>query len=305
MLEKPDKHILVAVVYGIAAAVIWGLFPSVTKIGMASQLSTYDIIALRFIVAGAILSPLVYKKGFGGISWKAAFLFASGAGFMYLLFVIGGLIYSSAGHMGIITPSCMLLFSTTGSVLLLQTKLSHTRILGIVIIVIGIALIGFDSFQNISGSSWIGDLMFIGGGFLWASYTLGLKVWPLEPLHATAIVSVLSLILYLPAYFIFADVGIFNASLGDVIFQGFLQGILIAIAALLFYTKAVNILGAARGAVFGALVPASTILLAIPMLGDIPNSFQITGVIIVTTGMVFALGLAEVTKNKRKAGTSP
>ncbi len=305
MLVKPDRQILLAVIYGIAAAVIWGLFPSVTRLGLTSQLSTYDIIALRFIVAGVILSPLVYRKRLGGIPWKAALILASGAGFLYLLFVIGGLVYSSAGHMGIITPSCMLLFSTTGSLLLLQTKLGNRRLFGIAIIVIGIAFIGWDSFSNSSGSFWIGDLMFIGGGFLWACYTLALKVWPLQPLHATAIVSVISSLLYLPAYFIFADVGIFKAPVEDVIFQGFLQGIVIAIVALLFYSKAVNTLGAARGAVFGALVPATTIILAIPMLGDIPNNIQIIGVIIVTTGMIFALGLAEATKTGRKVGNAP
>jgi len=298
MPERPDKQLTTAIFFGITAACLWGLFPSVTKLGMTSHLSTYDIIALRFIVAGVVLLPLFYKKRLGGIPWIAAFVLASGAGFLYLLFVVGGLTYAPAGHMGIITPSCMLLFSSIGSVIFLRTELGLTRIFGIVIIIIGIALIGWDSLFHTRGNYWVGDLMFIGGGFLWASYTLALKVWPLEPLHATATVSILSMFIYLPPYFLFADVGIFDANLNDVIYQGILQGLLIAVVALLFYTKAVAILGSARGAVFGALVPASTILLAIPMLGDIPNTYQIIGVVIVTTGMFFALGLTKRATNK-------
>ena len=48
--------------------------------------------------------------------------------------------------------------------------------------------------------------------------------------------------------------------------QAVFQGVLSAIVALLFYTRAVAILGAARGAVFAALVPTFSLLLAIPLL---------------------------------------
>jgi drug/metabolite transporter (DMT)-like permease len=69
------------------------------------------------------------------------------------------------------------------------------------------------------------------------------------------------------------------------------QGVLSAIVALLFYTRAVAILGAARGAVFAALVPTFSLLLAIPLLGETPTQLQLVGVLLATAGMMFALGL--------------
>jgi drug/metabolite transporter (DMT)-like permease len=74
------------------------------------------------------------------------------------------------------------------------------------------------------------------------------------------------------------------------------QGLLSAVVALLFYTRAVAILGAARGAVFAALVPSFSLLLAIPMLHEIPTRLQLAGVVLVTAGMMFALGLHDPAK---------
>jgi drug/metabolite transporter (DMT)-like permease len=66
--------------------------------------------------------------------------------------------------------------------------------------------------------------------------------------------------------------------------------------ALLLYTRAVALLGAARGAVFAALVPSFSLLLAIPLLQEIPTRLQLAGVVLVTVGMVFALGLYDPAK---------
>jgi drug/metabolite transporter (DMT)-like permease len=82
-----------------------------------------------------------------------------------------------------------------------------------------------------------------------------------------------------------------QAPLREILVQGIFQGILSAIVALLCFTRAVAILGAARGAVFGALVPGLALLFAIPILGQFPTRLQITGVALVTVGMLFALGL--------------
>ena len=69
-----------------------------------------------------------------------------------------------------------------------------------------------------------------------------------------------------------------------------------AIVALLFYTRAVAILGAARGAVFAALVPTFSLLIAIPLLKETPTQLQLVGVLFVTAGMMFALGLHDPAK---------
>jgi drug/metabolite transporter (DMT)-like permease len=77
----------------------------------------------------------------------------------------------------------------------------------------------------------------------------------------------------------------------EVAIQAVFQGVLSAVVALLLYTSAVKMLGAARGAVFAALVPSFSLLIAIPLLHERPTELQVLGVLLVTAGMLFALGL--------------
>jgi drug/metabolite transporter (DMT)-like permease len=116
-------------------------------------------------------------------------------------------------------------------------------------------------------------------------------VWRVDPLHATAVVGVLSMVLYIPGYAWLAGADLAAAPWREIVIQAVFQGVLSAIVALLFYTRAGAILGAARGAVFAALVPTFSLLLAIPLLNEPLTQLQLVGVLLVTAGMVFALGL--------------
>jgi drug/metabolite transporter (DMT)-like permease len=259
---------------------------------MASNaLDAWDVTALRFGVAGLILLPLFARRGFGALGpLRGAFLVV-GAGAPYVLLTAGGLAFAPAGHMGIITPSCMLLCSTLGGAWILGEPLLAARLLGVGAITAGLVALGWDGLANHGDLTWLGDTMFALGGLFWASYTIASRKWSVEPLHATAVVGVLSMALYVPGYAWLAGDGIVAAPWRDLVIQGVFQGVLSAVVALLFYTRAVAILGAARGAVFAALVPAFSLLVAIPLLRETPTGLQLVGVAIVTVGMVLALGL--------------
>jgi drug/metabolite transporter (DMT)-like permease len=264
---------------------------------MDSQaLTAWDVTALRFGVAGLVLLPLFLRHGFGGLRWWTALLLACGAGAPYVLLTAGGLAFAPAGHMGVITPSCMLLCSTLGSWLILKDRVIPGRVVGVLAIFCELVTLGWDGLANHGEQTWIGDLMFVLGGAFWASYTIGSRVWPIAPLHATAIVGVVSMLLYVPGYTWLAGAHLAAAPWRELLIQGVFQGLLSAVVALLLYTRAVALLGAARGAVFAALVPSFSLLLAIPLLQEIPTRLQLAGVVLVTVGMVFALGLYDPAK---------
>ena len=258
---------------------------------MASNaLDAWDVTALRFGVAGVLLLPLFARLRFGALRPLPALFLACGAGAPYVLLTAGGLAFAPGGHMGVITPSCMLLCSTIGSRLILKEQITPARAVGVLTIFGGIVTLGWDGLVNHGERTWLGDLMFVLGGLFWATYTIGSRVWSVEPFHATVIVAVLSL-LYLPGYALLAEPQIASAPWSEIAIQAVFQGLLSAIVALLLYTRAVAILGAARGAVFAALVPSFSLLIAIPLLHERPTPLQIAGVLLVTAGMVFALGL--------------
>src|SRR5918997_1718954 len=89
----------------------------------------------------------------------------------------------------------------------------------------------------------------------------------LEGLHVAAIAAVGLLLLYVPAYAVYAGASLFRAPWWDIALQAVVQGLLAAVLSLVLYGRAVSILGAA----FAALCPAMTALLAIPVLGEWPT----------------------------------
>jgi drug/metabolite transporter (DMT)-like permease len=76
----------------------------------------------------------------------------------------------------------------------------------------------------------------------------------------------------------------------DIALQVSFQGVLVTIVSLLLYGRAVAILGASRGAAFGALVPALSALFAIPLLGEWPNKTDWAGIVLISAGVYLASG---------------
>ncbi|WP_422365405.1 DMT family transporter [Pelagibius sp.] len=294
--ENQASALPAAVVYGLTASLIWGAWPVVSALGIRQSLAVADIAALRFLVAGLILLPLVIRNGTGnlgtgGLGWGRALFLSFGAGAPYVLVTAGGLSYAPAGQGGIIGPSFMLVFATLGGWLLLGDRPPRQRLIGIALMLTGVLLIGGQALGDYQAEQWKGHLMFACGGLLWASYTVALRAWGAEPLQATALVSVLSLLIYGPIYLLTAEPQLFTAPLGEIAGQAVFQGLVAAILALVCYSRAVALLGAGRGAVFVTLVPAIAVLLAYPLLGEVPSPTDLAGAALVTAGMITALGL--------------
>ena len=69
---------------------------------------------------------------------------------------------------------------------------------------------------------------------------------------------------------------------------------LAGVAAMLCYTRAVQLLGAGRAAIFPALVPVTAIVVGIPLTGEFPTPSQFAGLAVVTLGMLVALGVVRL-----------
>src|SRR5439155_25840128 len=93
----------------------------------------------------------------------------------------------------------------------------------------------------------------------------------LDPLHAAALVATGSLVLYLPVYLALFGTRLARLSSVELAIQMIFQGILVTIISVVLYGHAVAILGASRGAAFGALVPALSALFAMPLLREWPG----------------------------------
>jgi drug/metabolite transporter (DMT)-like permease len=71
--------------------------------------------------------------------------------------------------------------------------------------------------------------------------------------------------------------------------------------AVIAYGKAVASLGAGRAAIFPALVPAFSLIIGVPVTGEVPTAPQLVGITIVSIGLVLALDLVGVRRSRAPA----
>ena len=87
-------------------------------------------------------------------------------------------------------------------------------------------------------------------------------------------------VIAVPTLIIFGDVTFAKASKFDIISMIFLQGILIAIVAMLLYNFAVQQLGAAQTAAFGALTPVLALIGGFVFLNETITFSKFLGIIL-------------------------
>ncbi len=270
---------------------IWGAWPVTTRLGVQGTLTPYDITAIRFFVSGILLLPFYFKLTSADVSVPGALIMAACAGAPYMLVTAAGFTYAPASHGGVIIPSTLLVVTMLGSWILNGDRPDLVRTVGYLLVLAGILVIGADSLAIRTGSSWIGDLLFVAGGILWAIYTLASRYFGVSAFNATIVVCVLSLVTYIPAYAVTQGANLLHAPLKEVLIQAAVQGVAISIIGMIAYTRTVALLGPARGSLFAALVPCATLVLAYPVLGESPGLAELTGLALVTCGMVAGLGL--------------
>jgi drug/metabolite transporter (DMT)-like permease len=258
---------------------------------MLGTLTPWDLAALRFGVAGPLLLPIVVRHGLAdaaGIGWGRAVVLAIAAGAPYTLILYAGLALAPAAHGAVIITGATPVVSTLLAWFWLGDRPSAMRLAGLPLIVAGLVLVSSPGLHSEHGAAtWLGDLLFAVDAVLWGLFTVLARQWRIDPVRATAVVWVLALA-YLPIYFFAFGGRLLDAPRGEVLFQGVYQGVGVAIAALALYAWAIRVLGASRGSLVMPLVPIFSVLMAMPVLGEIPTGLQLIGMLGVSVGMVLA-----------------
>ena len=290
LTSNPENQFAVGIAAGVLAAIIWGLWPVITRFGVTSEFSAEEIVAVRFVFAGLILLPFyISTKVYKRIPPFRAMVIASGAGAIYVYVSALGLKYVPAGHLGVVETGTMLVLSAMGGYFLLGEKKSAYQSLGYGLVAIGMLIVNWQSFVGATPESLFGDLLLVFGGVLWAIYTVLSKKWQLDSWDAVATVSVWSLFTWVPLIFIFGSVDVNFGNLHAWAIQGVSQGLVTAVMGLWLYSLAVQKLGAAKGSLFGALVPAIAVLGGLLFLSETPTLIETIGVSLTTIGIVISL----------------
>jgi drug/metabolite transporter (DMT)-like permease len=282
----PTKHATaLGVLCGAVSALFWAFGFVAARHGVLIGMSPLVLALHRFIWPGLALLPLVATRGFsnlGGLGWRRGIALTLCGGLPLALWSFFGYVYVPLGHGSIIQPSCAAVGGLILARVVIKEALPPRRIMGAVIIVLGLAVIGAEALRTMGSQGLFGDLLFVAAGCSFAIFGMLLRLWRLPPMRATAVTSVLSLV-GLPILY-FAYDNFLAAGFSENLLQALVQGVFAGPAAIYLFTRAVVLLGVGRAAVYPSLVPPFSLLIGFLTLGEAPSIQQLVGLAIVLAG---------------------
>jgi drug/metabolite transporter (DMT)-like permease len=156
--------------YGFAAVVIWAGFIVVSRLGVRTSLTPWDVAAIRFAVAGTLLLPYLMRKGLvlERLGWSGVTAIVMGCGAPMVLLVNVGLLFAPAAHGGALFPGVMPLMVAILAAIILKEAFTPQKKVGLALIVVGAFGIVWGSGGTIGTSQNIGHILFLAAGFVWA-----------------------------------------------------------------------------------------------------------------------------------------
>jgi len=282
-----SKSILAGIACGVGAAFFWAGGLTAARHGIAAGLSPFDIAFHRYVWAGFLFLPSVLRHGardLNGIGWGRGFALALLGGPGQAVVSAAGFLLVPLAHGGVIQPSCAALTGLLLSAFVLGEKLPGIRICGAIAIVAGVAVIGGEALATIGTQGVLGDFTFAMAGLMFATFGMLLRLWRINPMRATAVISALTL-LYIPVHMVaFGFDRMIAAGWFENAMQVVVQGIFSGPMAIYLFARSVVLLGASRAAVFPSLVPGLTLVVGFLALGEAPSVLQLAGLGIVLVG---------------------
>lgn len=276
---------------------VWTGWILVSRHGVQQSLTIYDIAVLRWGVGGTLILPLAIKWRFGGLSLKRALILMLFFGPPYALVVYAGFQYAPAAHAGVLMNGLLPFITLVIGALLLGERANRSRLLGVTLILLGSVFMAGDALWLAPPGTWIGDLLFVGTAIMLASYMVAARAWNITQKQVLSVVLVGGFLTYLPVYLLaplpstLQSLPIADWPWNEVLLQGTYQGILVSIGGVTCFTLATRILGSTTMAAFMAAVPAFALILAWPILNEMPTVLAVAGVAVVTGGILFASGI--------------
>ncbi len=280
---------------GLVAASIGALYTVFARWGMAHGLASPDLTVLRFGVAGILMLPVMVgacRRDLAQFTtrWRVWVLVALLAGTPFGLLMFGALQFAPPSHAAVFPFTAMSVMGMVLGAVVLGDRMTLRRIAGIAVVLTGLVLVSGVEASSLTLRASIGDAMFLAAGTLWAGFGIVLRKHRLDPLLATAVISISALFTYVPAYFWFTEgQGLVLAAPFVFWTEVLVQGVIAGAGTLYTYSKMVSLLGPSRAAVFPALAPGLAALMAWPVLGHVPAPMETMGLLLVMTGLIVAV----------------
>jgi drug/metabolite transporter (DMT)-like permease len=288
---RRSRGVLLGWIAALATVTIWAIWMIATRHAVTHDLPPAAVGLLRFAVPALVLGPLVWRKGLfpKGLSPLAG-LGLLGSGAPFFLVVASGMQFAPAAEIGPLLPGTMPLFVALIGWAAFGERVGRVRLAGFALILAGVVFIGGVGLLHPAGGTWRGHLL-LAGAFLWGVYTHAYRRSGLSALHAAALVGAWSVLLLLPFGAPKVVSLIAGGLAGPVIVQALLQGLMSGVFGIVLYGFAIDRLGPSRAAAVSPLGPVLAALIAIPVLGEIPDLPALVGLVAAGLGVLLASGI--------------
>ncbi|NVK44187.1 MAG: DMT family transporter [Oceanospirillaceae bacterium] len=284
-----------------ATLLIWTGFLLSLRSGSQSALTTTDLALMRFGLPALLFTPLLLLR------WPrirrirlrhALLLMLGGLPFFYLIAL--GSHHAPAAHAGALVPGTAPLFVTGLAVLVFGEPLPRQRLVGLGVIVAGVAVLLGSGLVNLDNGYWRGHLAFLAASLLWACYTVALRIIGIGALEATALLctgSLAGLLLLLAVGGVDSNL----ATAGWTVLWPYLltQGLGAGIIGGFTYGVAIGALGAEKTAALGSITPALAAVAALLLLGEPLSASGLAGVLTITLGVLLASGVNRPSRDEQ------
>ncbi len=267
---------------------VWSGFLLSARLSPSLGLTPFDMMALRHAGAFIAALPVLVWHGLPRVSLGRAAVLTVFAGFGFPYAAYLGFSMAPAADGAVLLPGllpfsiALVWWAAFGEVP------SRRRFVSLAVVATGIALIAIETVGTWPGA-WRGDLVFPLGGLSWAIYMACVKRWGVSALDATLVVMLLAAPVTLPLWWVFGGDGVVTAPVMPVVLQTIYQGLFAVLLAGFMFTRAMNAIGAGTTSTITSLVPGMTALAAWPLLGEPLGIAALSGLAIVTVGMVLGV----------------
>jgi drug/metabolite transporter (DMT)-like permease len=247
--------------------------------------------ALRFLLAGALLLA-VLKVVEGKVAvprglWGRLFVLGLLGNSLYQVLFMVALQRTTVGNTAILLATSPLQTALLGAATGME-KPGRNLLLGLFLALIGAGFVLSDRGFTIDRATLLGDFAALGAASCWATFTLGVRRLPtdLSPLKITALTTIAGA----PVLLLVAVPGLVALEWGAVsplAWSGLAYSVVISIGvAYLLWNASVLAVGANRTAIFNCLTPLTAMLIAWPLLHEVPGMAQWAGGTLIIAGVI-------------------
>ncbi len=285
--SKTTQNFLMGLSAAIVVVFIWSGWLVISKVGVESKLTIYDIAALRYGISAIIAFPIVlYLKPWKDTPIHRIIVLAVLAGIPYVLLAYAGFTYAPAAHGGVFLNGALPAMTLVLAWLRLKERPRLQQVSGTVLIIIGALMAALDASEAAASEAWIGDLLFLTAGLSFSGYLIINRLWNVTIPLVLLSLSVVSGFIYIPIWYIFLPSALVEAAHSQILLQAAYQGLLPNLVGLGLISIAVRHAGASATAAIISAVPGLGAILGLVLLGEILGPMTWVGIFIVTIGIL-------------------